>query len=685
MLSVVLSLGITSCKEDIDDSNLYTFTGQMITDYLQADSTQFSDYLQLLGQVKPSKKSASTMRQLLSARGNYTCFAPTNDAIRFYLDSLYQIGELESTVLSQVPDSVAEPIVFNSIIDCQNSIAYASTDFIEGALSRTNMNDRYVSITFGNDSAGTTLIYVNTNSRVLEKDIEVENGYIHSINKVLSPSTATVADLIESTPNLTFFGHLLDITGWDKKINHYKDEEFDERDIAGRVGPSDLISKGSGWPGYYTEHRYIGYTVFTETDSVFMEKLGIKSIDELEPALNQYLKENAYYNWDKAAGAASNYEDPENPINQFVAYHILPERLIWNKLVIYSNEKGFSNGSPNDGSSFQVNVWEYYETMDPHRRSLKITGIRNGKRINRHATYNLSTYKEKDGTVDLPGVNIHSNNNKYDNNAMNGYYYPIDDILLWSKDVPMKVLNERMRYDICALLPELMTNNCRRTGDSEHLAWYFPADYFDSHNGGSGSMINVSKETKLAYLTNMQNEGSTSTWTNFQCDEWNIQGTYDFVMKLPPVPYTGTYEIRYGVNANDNRGMAQIYIGTNPNNLPAVGIPIDLRVRGDNPAIGWKSDSDLGTTDAIEAKDKAMRNVDYMKGPKYFYPASGNSGRDCSCCTRRIIFRGQLDEGVTYYIRFKSVLQSTSTQFFYDYLEFVPKIIYNGDEPEDKW
>lgn len=684
MLSVVFSLSMTSCKEDIDDSNLYTFTGQMITDYLQADSVRFSDYLQLLGQVKPSKKSASTMRQLLSARGNYTCFAPTNDAIRFYLDSLYQIGELESTVLSQVPDSVAEPIVFNSIIDCQNSMAYASTDFISGALSRTNMNDRYVSIDFGNDSVGTTLIYVNTNSMVIEKDIEVENGYIHAINKVLSPSTATVADLIESTPNLTFFGHLLDITGWDKKINHYKDEEYDDRDIAGSIGPSDLIN-GEGWPGYYPEHRYIGYTVFTETDSVFMEKLQISSIDELESALNQYLKENAYYDWDKATGAASNYEDPENPINQFVAYHILPELLIWNKLVIYSNEKGFSNGSPNDGKSFQVNVWEYYETMDSHRRSLKITGIRNGKRINRHATYNLSTYKEKDGTVDIPGVNIRSNNDKYDNNAMNGWYYPIDDILLWSKDVPMKVLNERMRYDICALIPELMTNNCRRSGDAEHQAWYFPADYFDTHNGGSGSMINVSKETKLAYLTNIQNYGSTSSWTNFQCDEWNIRGSYDFVMKLPPVPYTGTYEIRYGVNANDNRGMAQIYIGTNPNNLPAVGIPIDLRVRGNNAAIGWVSDSDLGTTDAIEAKDKAMRNVDYMKGPKYFYPASGNSGRDCSCCIRRIIYRGQLEEGVTYYIRFKSVLQSTSTQFFYDYLEFVPKIIYNGDEPEDKW
>ena len=199
----------------------------------------------------------------------------------------------------------------------------------------------------------------------------------------------------------------------------------------------------------------------------------------------------------------------------------------------------------------------------------------------------------------------------------------------------------------------------------------------------------MSKQTDFAYLSNYQNEGSSNvggsgTWTNYQADEFNIRGKYDFVMKLPPVPYTGTYEIRYGVNANNNRGMAQIYLGTNPNNLPAVGIPIDLRIGGDNAMVGWKSDADLGSDDAIQEKDKQMRNNGYMKGPAYFFPGSA-SGRDCLTSIRKIIFTGTLEEGKTYYIRFKSVLDSSSTQFFFDYLEFVPKTIYNGDIPEDKW
>jgi hypothetical protein len=101
--------------------------------------------------------------------------------------------------------------------------------------------------------------------------------------------------------------------------------------------------------------------------------------------------------------------------------------------------------------------------------------------------------------------------------------------------------------------------------------------------------------------------------------------------------------------------------------------------------INWKSDADLGSDEAIEELDKAMRNNGYMKGPKYFYPGSGYPGRDCTNCLRRIIYTGQLEAGETYYIRFKSVLDNKNSEFFFDYLEFVPKSIYNGDVAEDKW
>ena len=62
-----------SCKEDIDESNLYTFTGETIEDYLENRSEQFSSFNYILKRINYDK--------ILAAYGTYTCFAPDNDAV----------------------------------------------------------------------------------------------------------------------------------------------------------------------------------------------------------------------------------------------------------------------------------------------------------------------------------------------------------------------------------------------------------------------------------------------------------------------------------------------------------------------------------------------------------------------------------------------------------------------------
>ena len=74
-------LGLASCKEDIDESNLYTFTGETIEDFLVNRSDQYSSFNYILSRVGYDK--------ILSAYGTYTCFAPNNKAIEEYIDSLY--------------------------------------------------------------------------------------------------------------------------------------------------------------------------------------------------------------------------------------------------------------------------------------------------------------------------------------------------------------------------------------------------------------------------------------------------------------------------------------------------------------------------------------------------------------------------------------------------------------------
>ena len=74
------ALAFTSCSEQIDESNLYTFTGETITDYLRSDST-LSDFAKITEYAGLSDR--------LSAYGTYTCFAPTNEAVKEYIQELW--------------------------------------------------------------------------------------------------------------------------------------------------------------------------------------------------------------------------------------------------------------------------------------------------------------------------------------------------------------------------------------------------------------------------------------------------------------------------------------------------------------------------------------------------------------------------------------------------------------------
>ena len=77
-----------SCTEKIDQSARYVFQDYTVTSYLETHE-QYSTYYQLLDMVPVSAISKTTVKQLVSARGNYTVFAPTNEAVTEYIDSLY--------------------------------------------------------------------------------------------------------------------------------------------------------------------------------------------------------------------------------------------------------------------------------------------------------------------------------------------------------------------------------------------------------------------------------------------------------------------------------------------------------------------------------------------------------------------------------------------------------------------
>ena len=81
---ITVLLFMSACKESIDTSARYVFKHETILSYLEKFDV-YSEYVDLMKRVEVSMLSQSSVAQLMSARGHYTCFAPTNEAIQNYL------------------------------------------------------------------------------------------------------------------------------------------------------------------------------------------------------------------------------------------------------------------------------------------------------------------------------------------------------------------------------------------------------------------------------------------------------------------------------------------------------------------------------------------------------------------------------------------------------------------------
>ena len=95
---------LASCTEHIDTSARYVFKQHTMASYLEAHAV-YSEYLALTKKVAMSDVSATTVYQILTARGNYTCFAPTNEAIHAYLQTLVDEGLISSPSWDSFTDS----------------------------------------------------------------------------------------------------------------------------------------------------------------------------------------------------------------------------------------------------------------------------------------------------------------------------------------------------------------------------------------------------------------------------------------------------------------------------------------------------------------------------------------------------------------------------------------------------
>lgn len=120
--------------------------------------------------------------------GNLTLFAPTDSA--FQASGLGNLAAIIATPQEQVRGIMLYHILYGSV----------SSARIPSGLNAVEMAGKGIAF-FNKSSDGT--IYVN-NAKLTQTDLEVANGYIHKINRVLTPSTGNLLAAIQNNPNLTF-------------------------------------------------------------------------------------------------------------------------------------------------------------------------------------------------------------------------------------------------------------------------------------------------------------------------------------------------------------------------------------------------------------------------------------------------------------------------------------------------
>ena len=701
-LVLTILMCFASCTESIDTSSRYVFKEHTIVSYLETHPV-YSQYVALLNQVPVSRRSRTTMYQLLSARGNYTVFAPTNDAIDKFLQKLADEDVIpapswESITDSARLDSLRKVIVHNSVIDGEDlsEQIYYTNKFPEvnnGELSLPNMLDHKISVSNvkGND---TILINGDCPMDPRNYDIPVINGVIHQVHKVIAPDDITAARYLGFLIEKDKEGYLvlakcLKACGLFDTLSAIRDEVYETLYQEGKIpdlknymnhGFTDASGNSSSH-ALSPEHRKYGFTIFAEPDA-FWRSQGIDPLAPNVPELMQHwVLDNNMFLSDEPYTADGDFRNPDNVLNQWATYHILPMRIEANKLVYHWNETGYSRSNKMP----TIPVMEWYATLGK-RRLLKIFESKESQGVFLNRFPNLNKERTGDGHENSCDRNKRGclvqkeSEDAVTSDMVNAIIYPIDAPLAYNVATRDNLGKERLRFDCFALFPESMTNGIRRADSSQdkfnHV--YIPTDkYYRYFN----NMSIMSDDTHFIHFN-----GYNVSWENYDGDEDKWLGGYDVMFTLPPVPKRGTYELRYKVLATSARGVVQMYVGSDPHNLPVAGIPVDLTQSVQDL---WGQTATIADTDDQDYNaeiDKKMRNNGYMKASQSVNSNSYKWERGNIVCSRRIIWRGTMDPNQTYYVRFKSVLDSDKKELYMDYMELCPKEVYdNPEEPEDLW
>lgn len=216
---------LTACEKDSDDEDT---TGKTVTEYAMSDKN-FSILVQAL--------TKANLADVLNGAGNFTVFAPTNDAFKALFAQLGVSG------IDDLSAAALTPILLYHVLGAEEKSSMLTSGYYPTlSPAQGSYSTLYVSTTSG--------VTVNKDAKVTVADVDVKNGVIHAIDRVLLPPT--IVDVAIANGNFTI--------------------------LVQAVVKADLAEtlKGTG-----------PFTVFAPTDAAFralFTQLGVSGISDLTAA-----------------------------------------------------------------------------------------------------------------------------------------------------------------------------------------------------------------------------------------------------------------------------------------------------------------------------------------------------------------------------------------------------------------
>lgn len=671
------SFSLSSCWEEQHPGTYYTFTGQTVGSALSS-KPEYSEFVRIL--------ERSGLWTTLVTYGDNTCFAPDNAAMADYVKEreafAHKLGkDVTYTCVDDLPKEDCDTLAWTHLLD----YTCFMEDITPPYLPKVNLNDRILQISFDStiveqlgDSAVELQRWIN-NAKITFKDDSCENGVVHYVDRCINFRGNYVFDLVDKDPKTKLFSQGLKECGLQRVLSEWYDLSYKIGDdsIEGGKGVA-LKSAGNDYTVFYWKKKQTNYTLLVPTDAVFA-RYGITTLEEMF----NYAK-TIYTDYNDVDTILNNYRNPNNPLYKFMSYHILPFFLNTSTI----------NGRGDIVETYNAKVTypeDYFETLLPKSLMRICSKLNNNTRDEKNIYINSNIYQVPGPGIKEPGNgSLAFNGPKVrgakiltreemgvkENVSYNGNYYYVDDILVYDQNVRENVLDRRIRIDCTTISPDFITSGGRqKLGNDNHKigTGFKDPKNFVSYNAG--------------YTLSVRAPTISSSYA-YEGDGIDIEGQFDMYVKLPPVPHNGTWQLRLSYRSNDLCGIIQTYFAAIPfgqevqrTDWKPLGLPIDLRVKLTDPVIGWIEDSKL-EDDAIEALDKSMKNRGWMKGSDAQQTAGSEHKlhRNVNTMGRLILATEYMTSNTDYYIRFKQLLSDNKAEFLFDYIELVPKSVYDVDE-----